>query len=371
MASRLVQARGRDLEAAHGEVPLPADGPRRDRPSGTLNPYALFQDQGAWYIVGHDLEREEHPHVPRLAHPRRDPLRDAPRARLPDPAGLRHRARYRDRPPWQIGELVGEARIEVHGDTAWWVERTYGDHGRVEDGVFVTEYANLAQLASWVLRQDGRAVPVSPQALRREVADALRARPRAARGRAAADRRRRDPRESPTPSSGPTGPVAPERFAVLQSLLAYLLDACGDEREATIPATDLVERVPHPVRAPRGAPLAAQPRQLRRRLLRRLRRAARRRGARRQGAARRHVPRVAAADAARGAGDPARARVRRADDRGRRAHAARPRAPQARGDVRRVRPAADARAARRRRGGPRGDAHRGRSASAGSSRSST
>src|SRR5581483_7149934 len=32
------------------------------------------------------------------------------------------------------------------------------------------------------------------------------------------------------------GPVAPERFGVLHSLLAYLLTACGDEREGTIPA---------------------------------------------------------------------------------------------------------------------------------------
>ena len=40
----------------------------------------------------------------------------------------------------------------------------------------------------------------------------------------------------------PAGPVAPERFAVLQSLLAYLLAACGDDREATIPARDVIER---------------------------------------------------------------------------------------------------------------------------------
>jgi len=42
----------------------------------------------------------------------------------------------------------------------------------------------------------------------------------------------------------PAGPVAPERFAVLQSLLAYLLAACGDEKEAEIPVGDLLERFP-------------------------------------------------------------------------------------------------------------------------------
>src|SRR5439155_680593 len=66
------------------------------------------------------------------------------------------------------------ARIEVPGETAWWVQRAYGSTGRLEDGVFVTEYSSLAQLASWVLRQDGRAVPLEPDELRREVASALR-----------------------------------------------------------------------------------------------------------------------------------------------------------------------------------------------------
>ena len=44
-----------------------------------------------------------------------------------------------------------------------------------------------------------------------------------------------------------SGPVTPERFGLLQALLAYLLAACGEEREATIPAHEIVERfqIPH------------------------------------------------------------------------------------------------------------------------------
>ena len=42
----------------------------------------------------------------------------------------------------------------------------------------------------------------------------------------------------------PAGPVAPERFAVLQSLLACLLAACGEGREASIPVDELLERFP-------------------------------------------------------------------------------------------------------------------------------
>jgi proteasome accessory factor C len=38
--------------------------------------------------------------------------------------------------------------------------------------------------------------------------------------------------------------VAPERFAVLQALLAYLLAECGEEKDAEIPEAELLERFP-------------------------------------------------------------------------------------------------------------------------------
>src|SRR5207248_6920196 len=38
------------------------------------------------------------------------------------------------------------------------------------------------------------------------------------------------------------GPVVPERFAVLQSLLSYLLAACGEGRDAVVSAKEIVER---------------------------------------------------------------------------------------------------------------------------------
>ena len=39
----------------------------------------------------------------------------------------------------------------------------------------------------------------------------------------------------------PAGPVVPERFAVLQALLAYLLAACGEQNDAVIPAHEIVD----------------------------------------------------------------------------------------------------------------------------------
>ena len=47
----------------------------------------------------------------------------------------------------------------------------------------------------------------------------------------------------PTPELRSAG-LAPERFAVLQALLAYLLAACGEDREAEIPAPELLGRFP-------------------------------------------------------------------------------------------------------------------------------
>ena len=153
-------------------------------------------------------------------------------------------AKHRPPPPWQMGETVGEARIELSGDTAWWVERTYRPpYGRMEDDVFVTPYAELSHLAAWILRLDGRAVPLEPDALRREVAGGLR-RVAAIHTSPAPGPAKPRPIVAEELPERPTGPVNPERFGVLQALLAYLLAACGDESNAVIPTRDLVERFP-------------------------------------------------------------------------------------------------------------------------------
>jgi proteasome accessory factor C len=209
-----------------------------------LNPYGLVQDNGGWYVVGHDLERSDIRtfRVSRIRGEIKFATRRERDFRVPTDFDI---DRYRGRPPWQIGDLVGEARIEVRGDTAWWVQRAYGSTGRLEDGVFVTEYSSLPQLASWVLRQDGRAVPLEPEELRREVAASLR-RVRDGHEGKAPQPARESPQRGPVaePLERPAGPVAPERFAVLQALLAYLLAECGEEKDAEIPAAALLERFP-------------------------------------------------------------------------------------------------------------------------------
>jgi predicted DNA-binding transcriptional regulator YafY len=214
-------------------------------PARAVNPFALFQDAGAWYVVGQDLDAaaERTFRVSRIRGEIRFATRRERDFRLPAEFDV---DRYRGRPPWQIGEPVGEARIEVAGDTAWWVERTFGT--KVDDGVFATEYSSLPLLASWVLRQDGRALPQAPDELRREVARALRAvreRHEGAPDRLAAE----SDGHAEQPAERPAAPVAPERFAVLQALLAYLLDRCGEDSHAEFPAQELVERFNIPFEA--------------------------------------------------------------------------------------------------------------------------
>jgi predicted DNA-binding transcriptional regulator YafY len=214
----------------------------RDKTSErTVNPLALLNDNGVWYVVGDDLDAEGARKKFRVSRIRSD-IRFATRRerdfRFPADLDIEE---YRGKPPWQLGEPAGEARIEVAGDTAWWVERALGRAGSVEDGVFVTEYSNVEQLAAWVLRQNGRAIPLEPPELKRTVAQGLR-RVRDAHTGAPPEPAKPKARHDDGVPERPSGPVAPERFAVLQALLAYLLAACGEERDAEIPARDLVER---------------------------------------------------------------------------------------------------------------------------------
>jgi proteasome accessory factor C len=221
--------------------------PRRTRPTErTLNPYALRLDDGNWYVVGHDVDRGT-VRTFRISRIRGD-IRFATRRerdfRIPAEFDVDE---HRIPRPWQIGETLGRARISVSGDTAWWVERTLADAGTVEDGVFETGFASVELLAGWILRQNGRAVPLEPEELVRAVADGLSRIAEAHDGEApaVAGVKRSDPRR-PLPER-PIGPVAPERFGVLQALLAHLLAACGDERSTVLDAVEVAGRFSIPL----------------------------------------------------------------------------------------------------------------------------
>src|SRR2546430_920119 len=81
---------------------------RDDERERTVNPYALFQDAGAWYVVGHDLDADDERtfRVSRIRGEIRFATRRERDFRLPADFEVDE---YRGRPPWQIGDLVAEA----------------------------------------------------------------------------------------------------------------------------------------------------------------------------------------------------------------------------------------------------------------------
>ena len=134
---------------------------RDEESERTLNPFALLNDNGLWYVVGHDLDREDI-RTFRVSRIRGDIKFATRRERdFRAPADFDVEL-YRGRPPWQIGDVVGTARIEVLGDTAWWVRRAYGATGTARGRRLRHRLLVIPQLASWVLRQNGRAVPLEP-----------------------------------------------------------------------------------------------------------------------------------------------------------------------------------------------------------------
>jgi predicted DNA-binding transcriptional regulator YafY len=216
---------------------------RDEKRERTIDPYALLPHEGSWYVVGRD-HGSDAIRTFKVSRIRRDITFATRRERdFRLPADF-NAAKHRPPPPWQMGETVGKARIELSGGTAWWVERTYRPpHGHVEESVFITPYADLSHLAAWILRLDGRAVPLEPPELRRAVAGGLR-RVIALHTGAPPAPAKPKPHRAEEASERPTGPVNPERFGVLQALLACLLAACGENSSAVIPARELVERFP-------------------------------------------------------------------------------------------------------------------------------
>jgi predicted DNA-binding transcriptional regulator YafY len=206
----------------------------------TVNPYALLHDRESWYVIGLDQDAEDI-RTFRVSRVRGD-IRFATRRerdfRAPtdfEPAG------YRGRHDWQFGEIVGEAEIELDPNTAWWAERMI-ELGEVEGDVFKTPYAGLDALAGWVLRQEGRARPLAPPALVKEVERGLGRAVEVHEGEPSKPPRAAAAKKPGAEPERPAGPVTAERFGVLQALLAYLLDSCGERPSGTIPADELVER---------------------------------------------------------------------------------------------------------------------------------
>jgi predicted DNA-binding transcriptional regulator YafY len=206
----------------------------------TVNPYALLHDRESWYVIGLDQDAKDI-RTFRVSRVRGD-IRFATRRERDFRAPTDFEpAEYRGRQDWQFGEIVGEAEIELDPNTAWWAERMI-ELGEVAGDVFKTPYAGLDALAGWVLRQEGRARPLAPPALVKEVERGLGRVVEVHKGEPSKPPRAAVAKKPGAEPERPAGPVTAERFGVLQALLAYLLDSCGDRSSGTIPANELAAR---------------------------------------------------------------------------------------------------------------------------------
>ena len=217
--------------------------PARDRETERrLNPYALRLDEGVWYVVGHDLDRDA-TRTFRVARIRSD-IRFATRRerdfRLPADFDVEA---HRIARPWQIGPQCRsrtDRRPGRHGmvGAAHALRRRRGRRRGLRDGLCDRRAARLVDPATE--RQSGaaRAGRAARQRARRRSScfahGTRRAPPETAR--------ERRPDVRPAVERTPAGPVAPERFGVLQALLAHLLTSCGEERSAELEADELAER---------------------------------------------------------------------------------------------------------------------------------
>jgi proteasome accessory factor C len=189
-----------------------------------VDPYHLRFEGGQFYLVGYSHERGEIREfrlsriIGKVAYASKAE-HDFQRPADFDPRG------YANRIPWQYGDSVGTAELEIPEDREWYVQRQYGAYGTLEDSIFRTGYANPRLLISWALSFGARIV--GPPALVDEAQERV-------------DRLIESHRGEPPPLRAtvppPTGAEAngrnrseaairPERFARLVTLASVLIAA--------------------------------------------------------------------------------------------------------------------------------------------------
>lgn len=215
-----------------------------------VDPYHLLFQGGQFYLLGYSHERKAL-RVFRLSRIR-GKVAYASKAEhdFKRPADFDPRE-YAARAAWQFGDPVGTAELRVSERIAWQIERHYGHFGEVEnldDGtlLFRTEYANLRQMASFVLPLAEHVTVEGPDELVGEVAERVakvvecHATPfqtaKASRARAAAA----EEAEASSPARRESG-IRPERFARLVTLASILIEA--GRAGQFLQAADVCERL--------------------------------------------------------------------------------------------------------------------------------
>jgi proteasome accessory factor BC len=212
---------------------------RDDTEKRKVNPYHLVFRDGQFYLIGHSHERDA-VRVFRLSRIQ-GKVGYASKAEhdFPPPEDFDRRD-YARRADWQLGDLVGTAKLFLRERIAWLIHRDFGDYGEFRPArkadkvsgkglIFETPYASERELISWVLRWRNNAEVLEPKDLREEVEGRLSLlrdrhadqfdsadtvdRPLRANGR----RARSNGRGEAT--------IRPERFARLITLAGLLIEA--------------------------------------------------------------------------------------------------------------------------------------------------
>jgi len=216
----------------------------------SVDPYQLLFQGGQFYLVGFSHERGavrvfrlsrilgKVAYATKAEHDFQRPADFDPRE-------------YANRIPWQLGDPVGVAEVEVSDRIAWHVERTFGPYGEMDpEGVFRTEYAIPRLLISWVLGYGEHARVLGPPELREEadrrlerVAELHRGEPVLAPARPAGPPRQAEPAPAgrAAPSRAADGTIRPERFARLVTLASVLIAAGRAGRR--LPVAEVLERL--------------------------------------------------------------------------------------------------------------------------------
>jgi proteasome accessory factor C len=227
---------------------------RDDVGARRVDPYQLLFEAGQFYVVGHSHERDairvfrlsriqaKVAYATKAEHDFQRPEDFDPRS-------------YAGRIPWQFGDIVGDAEVEISSRIAWQIERHFGRHGTFRDGdggqrIFTTPYANSRQLVAWVLGLGEHVHLLSPPELvaeLRERAELIAARHTgelelaASRGPVASVEEDGTLVPPGEPDERPEAAIRPERFARLVTLATILISAGREGRALEV--ADMTEQL--------------------------------------------------------------------------------------------------------------------------------
>lgn len=219
-----------------------------------IDPYAMMLTRGEWYLIGYSHERQAM-RIFKLARMQGKivmPSKNQNNYEIP--ADFRAED-YTTLEPWQLGESLGEARIELSPRIGWWAEGNLAHAGRIElsgddSAMLTTAYSDEQALLSLVLRLYPDARLSSPDDMRKKLRAALESIAAAhqeeatgllAEAKAAGTRPKTEVADTTdTQVAAITQQVPPERFALMATTISYFIDRLRGQDTVTLPVEEVM-----------------------------------------------------------------------------------------------------------------------------------